>query len=165
VYPNVSKAVPIASITHIIARKEHRDRVRNAYGEKYPTKASRKWVEGFGEPARELPALRLADLIEAPAPPPRAVALVLRSGGALVVDRVRPPVSLVVEPLGRLLALHPWLAGAAVDPRGRALGVLDTDRLLHAFATRTDDAEPTEARRVLVVDDSLVAREAAAAQR
>jgi len=113
--------------------------------------------------ARELPALRLADLIEAPAPPARAVALVLRNGGALVVDRVRPPVSLVVEPLGRLLALHPWLAGAAVDPRGRALGVLDTDRLLHAFATLTEDAEPPEARRVLVVDDSLVAREAAAA--
>jgi len=113
--------------------------------------------------ARELPALRLADLIEAPAPPARAVALVLRNGGALVVDRVRPPVSLVVEPLGRLLALHPWLAGAAVDLRGRALGVLDTDRLLHAFATLTEDAEPPEARRVLVVDDSLVAREAAAA--
>jgi CheY-like chemotaxis protein len=43
------------------------------------------------------------------------------------------------------------------------LGVLDTDRLLHAFATLTEDAEPPEARRVLVVDDSLVAREAAAA--
>ncbi len=113
---------------------------------------------------RELAALRLADLIGAPPPPPRAVALVLRSGGALVVDRVRPPVSLVVEPLGRLLALHPWLAGAAVDPRGRALGVLDAERLLHAFSAISDDAEPGDGtRRVLVVDDSLVAREAAAA--
>jgi CheY-like chemotaxis protein len=113
---------------------------------------------------RELAALRLADLIGAPPPPPRAVALVLRGGGALVVDRVRPPVSLVVEPLGRLLALHPWLAGAAVDPRGRALGVLDAERLLHAFSAISDDAEPGDGtRRVLVVDDSLVAREAAAA--
>ena len=113
---------------------------------------------------RELTALRLADLVGAPPPPPRAVALILRSGGALVVDRVRPPVSLVVEPLGRLLALHPWLAGAAVDPRGRALGVLDADRLLQAFSARADEDDDADgALRVLVVDDSLVAREAAAA--
>ena len=113
---------------------------------------------------RELPALRLADLLGAPPPPPRAVALVLRGGGALVVDRVRPPVSLVVEPLGRLLALHPWLAGAMVDPRGRALGVLDPEQLLLAFTDPQIDAEPPPGQpRVLVVDDSLVAREAAAA--
>lgn len=113
---------------------------------------------------RELPALRLADLLGAPPPPPRAVALVMRGGGALVVDRVRPPVALVVEPLGRLLALHPWLAGAVVDPRGRALGVLDAERLLQVFAARPADAAPASgAARVLVVDDSLVAREAAAA--
>jgi CheY-like chemotaxis protein len=115
---------------------------------------------------RELPALRLADLVGAPPPPPRAVALVLRSGGALLVDRVRPPLSLVVEPLGRLLALHPWLIGATVDPRGRAIGVLDAERLLCAFASRSagDAAEVADgAHRVLVVDDSLVAREAAAA--
>ncbi|HSP99971.1 MAG TPA: chemotaxis protein CheW [Candidatus Dormibacteraeota bacterium] len=101
---------------------------------------------------RELAALRLADLVGAP--PPRAVALVLRSGGALLVDRVRPPVSLVVEPLGRLLALHPWLAGAAVDSRGRALGVLDAERLLQAFAARSIDVGAGDgALRVLVVDD------------
>ena len=29
-----------------------RDGVTVAYGEKYPTKGSRKWVEGFAEPAR-----------------------------------------------------------------------------------------------------------------
>ena len=29
-----------------------RDAVTAAYGEKYPTKGSRKWVEGFAEPAR-----------------------------------------------------------------------------------------------------------------
>lgn len=115
---------------------------------------------------RPLAALRLADLVGAPPPPTRAVALVLRNGGALVVDRVRPPVSLVVEPLGRLLALHPWLAGATVDPRGRAVGVLDAERLLGAFAARSAgaaEAGADDARRVLVVDDSLVAREAATA--
>ena len=29
-----------------------RDAVTVAYGEKYPTKGSRKWVEGFADPAR-----------------------------------------------------------------------------------------------------------------
>lgn len=29
-----------------------RDAVTAAYGEKYPTKGSRKWVEGFADPAR-----------------------------------------------------------------------------------------------------------------
>jgi hypothetical protein len=36
-----------------------RDAVTAAYGEKYPTKASRKWVEGFAEPARVLTTLEL----------------------------------------------------------------------------------------------------------
>lgn len=114
---------------------------------------------------RELPALRLADLIGAPPPPTRTVALVLPQGRALVVDRVRPPLSLVIEPLGRLLALHPWLAGATVDPRGRALGVLDVERLVGAFAARSsaEAGVNEDTRRVLVVDDSLVAREAATA--
>ena len=34
-----------------------RDAVTAAYGEKYPTKGSRKWVEGFAEPARVLTTL------------------------------------------------------------------------------------------------------------
>ena len=34
-----------------------RDAVTVAYGEKYPTKGSRKWVEGFAEPARVLTTL------------------------------------------------------------------------------------------------------------
>jgi len=36
-----------------------RNAVTVAYGEKYNTKASRKWVEGFAEPARELTTLEL----------------------------------------------------------------------------------------------------------
>jgi hypothetical protein len=35
------------------------DIVTIAFGQKYNTKASRKWVEGFGEPARELATLEL----------------------------------------------------------------------------------------------------------
>ena len=34
-----------------------RDAVTAAYGEKYNTKASQKWVEGFAEPARALTTL------------------------------------------------------------------------------------------------------------
>ena len=34
-----------------------RDAVTVAYGEKYPTKGSRKWVEGFAEPERVLTTL------------------------------------------------------------------------------------------------------------
>jgi hypothetical protein len=36
-----------------------RDAVTAAYAEKYPTKGSRKWVEGFAEPARVLTTLEL----------------------------------------------------------------------------------------------------------
>ena len=36
-----------------------RGAVTVALGQKYYTKASRKWVEGFGEPARELTTLEL----------------------------------------------------------------------------------------------------------
>ena len=34
-----------------------RDAVTTAFAEKYPTKGSRKWVEGFAEPARVLTTL------------------------------------------------------------------------------------------------------------
>ena len=39
-----------------------REAVTVAFGQKYDTKASRKWVEGFGEPARELTTLELVPL-------------------------------------------------------------------------------------------------------
>jgi len=45
----------------VLARFTRSARLRTAvtvaYGEKYNTKASQKWVEGFGEPARELATL------------------------------------------------------------------------------------------------------------
>lgn len=37
-----------------------REAVTEAFGQKYNTKASRKWVEGFGEPTREETTLELA---------------------------------------------------------------------------------------------------------
>lgn len=36
-----------------------REAVTAAFGQKYDTKASRKWVEGFAEPARELATVEL----------------------------------------------------------------------------------------------------------
>ena len=36
----------------VVRSARTRDAVTTAYGEKYPTKGSRKWVEGFAEPAR-----------------------------------------------------------------------------------------------------------------
>ena len=36
----------------IVRSARLRDAVTAAYGEKYPTKGSRKWVEGFAEPER-----------------------------------------------------------------------------------------------------------------
>lgn len=45
----------------VLARLTRSARLRQAvtvaYGEKYNTKASQKWVEGFGEPPRELATL------------------------------------------------------------------------------------------------------------
>jgi len=39
-----------------------RDAVTVAFGEKYNTKASRKWVEGFAEPARALTTIEFVPL-------------------------------------------------------------------------------------------------------
>lgn len=46
------RAVPVKS-------ERLRRAVSQAYGEKYPTKASQKWVTGFAEPAREVNTLEL----------------------------------------------------------------------------------------------------------
>jgi hypothetical protein len=41
-------------LAKLVASARIRDAVTVAFGEKYNTKASRKWVEGFAEPARAL---------------------------------------------------------------------------------------------------------------
>ena len=45
-----------------------RDAVTRAYGEKYNTKASEKWVRGFAEPSRAATTLELLPVPPAPAP-------------------------------------------------------------------------------------------------
>ena len=43
----------------VVRGARFRDAVTAAYGEKYPTKGSRKWVEGFADPARAVNTLEL----------------------------------------------------------------------------------------------------------
>jgi hypothetical protein len=45
-----------------------RDAVTRAYGEKYHTKASEKWVRGFAEPSRAATTLELLPVPPSPAP-------------------------------------------------------------------------------------------------
>ncbi|MEO8602371.1 MAG: response regulator [bacterium] len=115
----------------------------------------------------ELTPYYLADVLDAPRPQASCVVLALADGAALVVDRVRPPLRLPVEPLHRLLSLHPWLGGVAVAAPSAPLLVVDPTRLLSVLAGAASLFEPETGRAgsaasVLVVDDSLVAREAAA---
>ncbi len=49
--------IPIKALT--VRSSRIRKAVTAAYGEKYHTKASRKWVEGFAEPGRELTTIEL----------------------------------------------------------------------------------------------------------
>ena len=49
--------LPVRAV--LVRSARMREAVTRAYGEKYPTKGSRKWVEGFAEPARELTTLEL----------------------------------------------------------------------------------------------------------
>ena len=55
-----SREIPVRAKLTRSARL--REAVTEAFGRKYNTKASRKWVEGFGEPARELTTLELVPL-------------------------------------------------------------------------------------------------------
>lgn len=122
-------------------------------------------IEVCGVP---LPVYHLADALDAPRPRPPVAALALAAGVVLLADRVRAPLRLAVEPVHRLLGLHPWLGGTAVDAQGRPLLVADAERLLAAIAARHAEPERrplppvASSAAVLVVDDSLVAREAAA---
>ena len=52
-----SLEIPVSS--RLVRGARMRDAVTLAFAEKYNTKASRKWVEGFAEPARALTTLEL----------------------------------------------------------------------------------------------------------
>jgi chemosensory pili system protein ChpA (sensor histidine kinase/response regulator) len=123
-----------------------------------------------------LPVLILAPLVGEPAPAENAVAVLLRAGDramALIVNRVHAQQEVVIRPLGPLLDTHPFLSGATISGAGTVIFVLHVGRLFDMLASvaarqamfildESSDVEPTEARAVLFVDDSISVRKLAA---
>jgi chemotaxis protein histidine kinase CheA/CheY-like chemotaxis protein len=115
-----------------------------------------------------VPILKLHSLLGQELPPGRhAAALHVRYAGRnflLTCDRVIGPRTIVVRPPGPLIGLIPIYAGVTASGAGKAQLVLDLGALADITYT---GAEPTPAAprrgqpRILVVDDSRLAREAA----
>lgn len=116
-----------------------------------------------------LPVLKLQSLLGVEIPPgPRLAALHVRYGERsfiLTCDRIIGPRTIVVRPLGPLLGHIPLYAGVTISGSGKAQLVFDLGALFEAAYTHSR-AAPQPARRgrprILVVDDSRLAREAAA---
>ncbi|MCG5051854.1 MAG: response regulator [Myxococcales bacterium] len=115
-----------------------------------------------------LPVLRLQSLLGLETPPDHRLALMhLRFGErafAATCDRIIGPRTVVIRPLGAILSLLPYFSGATVSGAGKVQLVVDVAALAEmAFSPKTP--APLARRgppRVLVVDDSRLAREAAA---
>ncbi|MBN2573932.1 MAG: response regulator [Deltaproteobacteria bacterium] len=118
-----------------------------------------------------VPILKLHALLGIELPPGRrAAAMHVRYAGRnflLTCDKVIGPRTVVVRPPGPLIGLIPIYAGVTASGAGKAQLVLDLGPLAD-IAYGTTKFVPTAARRgqprVLVVDDSRLAREAAARQ-
>lgn len=116
-----------------------------------------------------VPLSDLAPLIGAAAPPlaRRPPAVVVESLGrrlALACDELLGEEEVVIKSLGAVLAETPGYLGAAILGDGRIALVLDPNRLLKAPAeamtlAQADHTEERAQARVLVVDDQLSARE------
>jgi CheY-like chemotaxis protein len=116
-----------------------------------------------------LPLLRLHALLGIELPPGRrATALHVRYGGrdfVLTCDKVIGPRTVVIRPPGPLLGLIPLYAGVTASGAGKAQLVLDLGALADAAFGPPRIAAPGPQRgqpRVLIVDDSRMARESAA---
>lgn len=118
------------------------------------------------EPA--LPLLRLHALMGVELPPGRrAAALQVRYGGrdfCFTCDKIIGPRTVVIRPPGPLLGLMPMFAGVTISGAGKAQLVLDLGTLAEA-AFAPPPLNPSPPRRgqprVLLVDDSRMARESA----
>ncbi len=115
-----------------------------------------------------VPILKLHAMFGLELPPGRrAAALHVRYGGRnflITCDKVIGPRTIVVRPLGPLVGLIPIYAGVTASGAGKAQLVLDLGAL--ADIAYSPSAHPPAAPRrgyprVLVVDDSRLAREAA----
>jgi chemosensory pili system protein ChpA (sensor histidine kinase/response regulator) len=116
-----------------------------------------------------LPLLRLHALLGIELPPGRrATALHVRYGGrdfVLTCDKVIGPRTVVIRPPGPLLGLIPLYSGVTASGAGKAQLVLDLGALADAAFGPPRIAAPGPRRgqpRVLIVDDSRMARESAA---
>jgi chemotaxis protein histidine kinase CheA/ActR/RegA family two-component response regulator len=115
-----------------------------------------------------LPLLRLHALLGVEIPPGRrAAALQVRYGGrdfSFTCDKIIGPRTVVIRPPGPLIGLMPMFAGVTVSGAGKAQLVMDLGTLVEA-AFAPPSVVPAPSRRgqprVLVVDDSRMARESA----
>jgi CheY-like chemotaxis protein len=119
--------------------------------------------------APALPLLRLHALLGVELPPGRrAAALHVRYGGrdfVFTCDKIIGPRTVVIRPPGPLLGLIPLYGGVTASGAGKAQLVLDLGTLADtAFGPpRTAALGPRRGQpRVLIVDDSRMARESAA---
>jgi chemotaxis protein histidine kinase CheA/ActR/RegA family two-component response regulator len=115
-----------------------------------------------------MPLLRLHALLGVELPPGRrAAALHVRYGGrdfVLTCDKIIGPRTVVIRPPGPLLGLMPLYAGVTASGAGKAQLVLDLGTLSEAAFGPPRASPPGPRRgqpRVLVVDDSRMARESA----
>ena len=119
--------------------------------------------------ASALPLLRLHALLGVELPPGRrAAALHVRYGGrdfVFTCDKVIGPRTVVIRPPGPLLGLISLYGGVTASGAGKAQLVLDLGTLADAAFGPPRTAAPGPRRgqpRVLIVDDSRMARESAA---
>ncbi|QIB34541.1 hybrid sensor histidine kinase/response regulator [Ancylobacter pratisalsi] len=119
-----------------------------------------------------LPAAQLCDVLALPeetgsTPTERSSAVILQAGeqrGALLVDALGDEQSLLLQPLPSPLVRVPHVLAVAVTAHGDLLPVLRVADLLRALAlapTRRPErslAKRREARKLLVVDDSITTR-------
>ena len=131
--------------------------------------AGEAWLDPGADAGGRIPVVRLQALLGVESPPgPRAAALHVRYGDRSFIvtcDKIIGPRTIVVKPLGPVLGLMPLFAGVTISGAGKAQLVFDPGALADAAHTPTRVA-PSGARRaaprVLVADDSRLAREGTA---
>lgn len=116
-----------------------------------------------------VPVLRLQGILGVETPPDHRLSLLhVRFGQrqfVITCDKIIGPRTVVVRPLGPLLSLLPYFSGATVSGAGKLQLVLDVAALAELAYKRNRIAGASPQRgapRVLIVDDSRLAREAAA---
>ncbi len=114
-----------------------------------------------------LPVLRLDQRLGWPSTGAGATAVVVRVGDqrrAVIVDKIRSKLDIVVKPLGPILGRHPSFTGATLGSDGGVVFILDVPALVSGrraagpAAAALATAAASGAARILVVDDSLSIR-------